>query len=140
LAALTVLSGAATLRMPNAPVSFSISDSSTITAALLFGPAAGALAVAIDSLVMSFGVTQRDNPFRRLCFNAVAPALAMWTAAHVFFLLAGVGSLVEKSQSFTSLIGPLAIFAALYFVLNTGLIAGAVALERHATLFAIWRR
>jgi putative nucleotidyltransferase with HDIG domain len=140
LAALTMLSGAATLRMPNVPVSFSISDSFTITAALLFGPAAGALTVVIDSLVMSFRVTQRENWLRRLCFNAVAPALAMWAAAHVFFLLAGVESLVESSQPLSSLIGPLAIFAALYFVLNTGLIAEAVALERRTTLFAIWRR
>lgn len=139
LAALTMLSGAATLRMPNVPVSFSISDSFTITAALLFGPAAGALTVVIDSLVMSFRVKQRDNPLQRLCFNAVAPALAMWTAAHVFFLLAGVGSLVESSQPLSSLIGPLAIFAALYFVLNTGLVAGAVALERRVTFFTIWR-
>jgi putative nucleotidyltransferase with HDIG domain len=140
LAALTLLSGAATLRMPNVPVSFSISDSFTITAALLFGPAAGALTVAIDSLVMSLGLVRRDYPLRRLFFNAAAPALAIWTAAHAFFLLVGVEPLIENSRSLGSLIGPLAIFAALYFVLNTGLVAGAVALEQRVTLFATWRR
>lgn len=140
LAALTMLSGAAALRMPHIPVSFSISDSFTITAALLFGPAAGALAVAIDSLVMSLRLAQRDRPLRRFFFNAAAPALAMWTAAHVFFLLVGVDPLIERSRALGSLIGPLAIFAALYFVLNTGLIAGAVALEQRAPLFATWRR
>ncbi len=140
LAALTVLSGTATLRMPHVPVSFSISDSFTITAALLFGPAAGALTVAIDSLVMSLPLARHDHPLRRFLFNAAAPALAMWTAAHVFFLLAGVESLTERSTPHSSFIAPVAIFAALYFVLNTGLIAGAVALEQRAPLFTTWRR
>ena len=140
LVALTALSGVATLRMPGVPVSFSVSDSFTITAAVLFGPAAGALTVAIDSLVISFRLAQRRNPLRRLFFNAAAPAFAMWTAAHVFFRLVGVGSLVERSGSISHLIGPLAIFAALYFVLNTGLIAGAVALDQRVTPFTVWRR
>ena len=41
LAGLTVLSGSATLRVPGTAVSFSISDSFTMAAALVFGPAAG---------------------------------------------------------------------------------------------------
>jgi putative nucleotidyltransferase with HDIG domain len=140
LAALTALSGAATLRMPNVPVSFSVSDSFTITAAALFGPAAGALTVAIDSLVISFRLAQRKNPLRRLVFNATAPALAMWTAAYAFSWLVGAESRLVSGGPVGHLIGPLVIFAALFFVLNTGLIAGAVALEQRQTLLTIWRR
>ena len=51
LAALTVVSAAATVRLTGFPVSFSLSDTFTIAAALLFGPAAGALLVALDGLV-----------------------------------------------------------------------------------------
>lgn len=138
LAGLTLLSGAATLRMRHVPISISISDSFTIVAALLFGPAAGALTVAIDSLMMSLHVAQRYK--RRFLFNAAAPALAMWSAAHAFFLLAGVEPLIATNGSLGSLIGPLAIFAALYFILNTGLIAGAVALERRMPLLTTWRQ
>jgi putative nucleotidyltransferase with HDIG domain len=140
LAALTVLSGAATLRMPNIPVSFSISDSFTITAALLFGPSAGALTVVIETLVISFRLARRDNPPRRVLFNITAPALAMWAAAHAFFLLAGVEPLVDRAGALIGLIAPLTVFAALYFVLNTGLIAGAVALEQRTHLVPTWRR
>src|SRR3982751_6557679 len=86
LAALTIVAGSATLRFPNPPISFSISDSFTITAALLFGPAAGTVAVAIDSLVISLRLARRNLGIRRLLFNAAAPALAMSAAAHVFFL------------------------------------------------------
>jgi putative nucleotidyltransferase with HDIG domain len=140
LAGLTILSGAATLRMPHVPVSFSISDTFTITAALLFGPGPGALAVALDSLVMSLRLPRRTQALRRLFFNAAGPALAMWTAAHVFFRLAGVDPLTVHSRAITGFIGPLAVFAFVYFVLNTALIAGAVALDQHVPLVATWRR
>jgi PAS domain S-box-containing protein len=140
LAGLTIATGFATLRMPVVPISFSISDTFTITAALLFGPAAGALAVALDAMAISSRLARRDGFLRRALFNATAPALAMWLAATVFFWLAGVGPLIDEPGRILTLIGPLAVFAALYFVLNTGLIAGAVASEQHRGLIETWRR
>jgi putative nucleotidyltransferase with HDIG domain len=139
LIGLTVLSGCATLRLPTIPVSFSISDSFTITAALLYGPEAGTVAVAIDSLVMSYPLARRNFLVERLLFSAAAPALAMWTAAHVFFWIAGVGPLIQPAASLGRLFAPLIVFAAAYFVLNTGLIAGAVAFEQRTAALAIWR-
>src|SRR5207249_9190317 len=136
----TVLSGAATLRLPTAPVSFSISDSFTITAAVLFGPAAGTLSVAFDSLAISFRLASREFPLRRFLFNATAPALAMWTASHVFFWMAGAAAVGEQGSPLEHLIAPLAIFTALYFGLNSVLVAGAVALEQRAPLVTTWRR
>ncbi len=139
LAALTVLSGSATLRLPSVPVGFSISDTFTMTAALLFGPAAGTAAVAIDSLAISLRLSRRPLPLRRLLFSATAPALAMWVAAHAFFRLAHTGPLVQRPEAVATLLGPLAGFAAIYFLLNTGLIAGAIALEQRARVMSIWR-
>lgn len=140
LAGLTIVSGYATLRLPTIPASFSISDSFTITAALLYGPEAGTVAVAIDSLVISYQLARRDFGVQRLLFNTAAPALAMWTAAHCFFWLAGVGPLIQPAPSLSRLLGPLLVFAALYFVLNTGLIAGAIAFDQRTAPLAIWRR
>jgi putative nucleotidyltransferase with HDIG domain len=140
LIGLTILSGCATLRLPNIPVAFSISDSFTISAALLFGPEAGTIAVAIDCLVISYQLSRRTFGAQRLLFNAVAPALAMWTAAHCFFWITGVAPLVQPAESIGRLVGPLMLFAALYFLLNTGLIAGAISLHRRTSLLAIWRR
>jgi len=140
LAGLTILSGCATLRLPTVPASFSISDSFTITAALLYGPEAGAVAVAIDALVISYQLARRNFGVQRLLFNMAAPALAMWAAAHCFFWLAGVGPLTEGAPSVGRLFAPLIVFAALYFVLNTGLIAGAIAFEQRTPPLAIWRR
>jgi putative nucleotidyltransferase with HDIG domain len=139
-AVLTIVGGSARLRLPNVPASFSISDSFTIGAALLYGPAAGVLTVAVDSLAISAQLARRKLGLRRFLFNATAPPLAMWIAAHVFFLLAGVPPLAESVPSLPWLLGPLLAFVGLFFVLNTGLIAGAIALERRMAPMEIWRR
>jgi putative nucleotidyltransferase with HDIG domain len=139
LVGLTVLSGSATLRLPGTPVSFSISDSFTMAAALLFGPAAGTVTVAIDSLVISMRLARRPIPARRVLFNGTAPALAMWVASHVFFLLAGAGPMAETHVSVARLIGPVMVFAGLFFILNTGLIAVAIAFEQRVRALPIWR-
>src|SRR3954454_18634540 len=67
LALLTLLSGSAVLKMPSVAVNFSISDVFTLTSAVVFGPAAGTLIVAIDSLAISArggvrGVAHRATP------------------------------------------------------------------------------
>ena len=139
-AALTMVGGFARLRLPNVPASFSISDSFTIGAALLYGPAAGVLTVAVDSLAISAQLARRKLGLRRFLFNATAPPLAMWIAAHVFFLLADVAPLAESVPSLPWLLGPLLVFVGLFFVLNTGFIACAIALERRAAPMEIWRR
>jgi putative nucleotidyltransferase with HDIG domain len=140
LAALSALSGMATIRLPNAPASFSISDSFTITAALLFGPAAGAIAVAIDSLAISLQLARRNFKLQRLLFNAVAPALAMWVSARCFFAMTGSGPLIDPTTPLGRLFVPLVLFTALYFVLNTGLIAIAIGLDQRTSPVTIWRR
>jgi PAS domain S-box-containing protein len=141
LVALTGVSGWATLRLRAIPASFSISDTFTIAAALLFGPAAGAVTVSADALVMSLRLAAGGRqPARvRVLFNVTVPALTMWIAAQVFFTTAGVGPLAHQPGTIRRVLAPLGLFALLYFVLNTGLVATAVALERRASLISIWR-
>ena len=140
LAGLTVLSGSATLRLPGTPVSFSISDSFTMAAALLFGPAAGTVTVLIDGLVITLRlVRRRPLPPRRVLYNATAPALAMWCAAEVFLWLAGGSGVAHDRLSIGRLIVPLAVFAGVFFVLNTGLVATAIACEQRVSPLAFWR-
>ena len=141
LLALTAVSGWATLRLRAIPVSFSISDTFTIAAALLFGPAAGAVTVAVDALVMSLRLATggRQPAPVRVLFNVTVPALTMWIAAQLFFASADVGPLAHAPGTIRGVLAPLGLFALLYFVLNTGLVATAVALERRAKTIAIWR-
>ena len=73
LLGLTLLSGSAVLKIPSASVNFSISDVFTLTSAVVFGPAAGAVTVAVDCLAISYRLRRADVPLpaERLFFNAV---------------------------------------------------------------------
>src|SRR5690349_23120365 len=53
LVAITLVSGSAVLKIPKVPVNFSISDVFTLTSAVVFGPAAGMVMVAIDTLAIT---------------------------------------------------------------------------------------
>ncbi len=140
LAGLTLATGWATLRMREVPVSFSISDTFTIAAALLYGPAAGAVMVTLDAMVMSLRLTRTSAFPVRVLFNATSTALAMWLAAHTFFAISGTGPLASQPGTIREVIWPLLLFATAYFILNTGLVATAVAYERHAGIASIWRQ
>jgi putative nucleotidyltransferase with HDIG domain len=142
LVAFTLVSGWSTLRMRAVPVSFSISDTFTMAAALLFGPAAGTVIVVVDALVMSLRVARANQggmSIVRAAFNATATALAMWLAAHAFFAVAGTGPLASQPGRVQDVVGPLAVFATVYFLLNTGFVAVAVAHERRTRVAAVWR-
>lgn len=140
LGGLTLATGWATLRMRDVPVSFSISDTFTIASALLYGPAAGAVMVTLDALVMSLRLTRSSAFPVRVLFNATSTALAMWLAAQLFFAASDTGPLANQPGTIRTVIGPLVLFAAAYFILNTGLVATAVAYERHASITTVWRQ
>ena len=90
LAALTLVSGSATVRLTSVPATISISETFVFTSILLFGPAAGTLTVALDSLVISFWLVRRHPEPIRVLFNLAAPALSLWIAANLFYLTAGI--------------------------------------------------
>jgi putative nucleotidyltransferase with HDIG domain len=140
LAALTVASGWATLRIPGMPISFSISDTFSIAAALLFGPSAGAITAALDGLVLSIRMSSSQHSGERVLFNLAAPAVATWTAAHVFFALGGSQFQLEGPMSALRLLGLLMLFATIDFGLNSGMVATAVGFERGRPILSIWRQ
>ena len=57
---------------------------------LLFGTAAGTITVTLDGLIISLWLWRRGLELHKLFFNTTAPALSMWLAAQLFFLIAGV--------------------------------------------------
>jgi putative nucleotidyltransferase with HDIG domain len=139
LAALTLLSGSAALKIPAVPVNFSISDVFTLTTAVMFGPSAATLVVVIDSLMISARLMRTGLPLERVLFNAAAPAAAMWVSAHVFFLASGIEPL-QRSPAGPEVVVPwLLPFAALYFLVNTFAIAVAIGLHERAPVLQIWR-
>jgi len=134
-ATLVILTGSFTLNISAINASISVADTFLIAATLLFGPAPATVALAIDTLLLSW---RKGYPWRRVAFNAVAPALSLWVAGHVFFLITGAAPLATNDVRVGPLIPALFLLAAIYFALNSGLIAVAVGLESRRSPVRIW--
>jgi putative nucleotidyltransferase with HDIG domain len=139
LVALTVGSGWASLRFPSGLISFSISDTFNIAAALLFGPSAGAISAALDGLVLSARMTSSRRSLYRVLFNMAAPAIAIWVATQVFFALGGDRPVLEGPLAAIRLLALLTLFGAIDFGVNSVIVAIAVKFERPVSIFAVWR-
>ena len=137
LVGFTVVAAYLPLRMPGFPVSISLADTFTITAALLFGPASAAVAVACDALVISYRLTPENRSVARVLFNVSAPALSMWVAAVIYQFTPASDSL---NRSVWLFVVSLTVFVATYFVLNSALIAGAIAVGRDVPWLRVWRQ
>jgi putative nucleotidyltransferase with HDIG domain len=139
LAGLTLLTGSFTVRIPTIPARLSVSETFVFAAVLLFGPAAATMIVVLDALVISLWQKSRVRRPPRILFNVAAPSVAIWIAAHSFYWLAGIKPLAESPQGILSLLGPLVLLAVLYFLLNSTLVALAIAFEKHLSAYAVWR-
>jgi putative nucleotidyltransferase with HDIG domain len=135
-AALALMSGRLTVKVPGIKAYFAVSEIFTFSCVLLFGPEAGAVTLALDALVL--GWHQRMG-LLKTAFNLGALALTSWIAGTAFFTLSGVGPLFGQAAPTLPLIGPLALLAGSFYVINSGLIAGAIAFETNGRAFHIWR-
>jgi putative nucleotidyltransferase with HDIG domain len=136
---LTATAGWLALRLPSAEVSFSISDTFSTAAALVIGPAAGAFTAALDGLMLSFRMQKSSRSARRILFNAAAPAVGIWTASQIFFVVAGPQVVIDGPFRVPRLFALLAIFSLLNFGISTGLVAAAVGLDARKSPVAIWK-
>ena len=140
LAALTLVSGSATVRVASIPATVSVSETFVFTAVLLFGTAAGTLTVALDSLVISFWLARRRPDPLRVLFNFSAPALSIWLGANASFSIAGMRPLVDEGSQLGEIALPLLVFTVVYFLTNSGLTALAIFFEKGDSPFRIWHK
>jgi putative nucleotidyltransferase with HDIG domain len=139
LAFLTLISGSASVELPRSNVTISISEAFVFAAVLLYGPSAGTLTVALDGLVISFWISKRRPEPERALFNVAAPALSAWCSSQLFFAVSGIAPLSESPASLDQILPSLVLFALVYFVLNSWLIALRIALDRGANAYEVWR-
>ncbi|MCA1584539.1 MAG: HD domain-containing protein [Acidobacteria bacterium] len=138
LGVLATVAGTFALRVPGVPVQVSVSDTFFFSSALLFGPAPATVAIAIDSFLISW---RSGHTAQRLIFNIACPPLALWIGAQAFFAMIGAPSLSnESSISSAAIVLPLVVLTTLYFVVNSGLTAIAVSLERDQPVLGLWQR
>ena len=137
LAALALVSGWLSIKLPTTTASISISETFNFAGTILFGPAVGTALVALDAVVMCIKDSLRRRlRWQQIIFNLTAPAFSIWTAAK----LAGIsrpnpGTTTDLSLHFLLVLGS---FTALYFLLNSWLVTFVVALQHRVSPFQVW--
>jgi putative nucleotidyltransferase with HDIG domain len=138
LAALTLLTGSFTVKVPSTNASLSVSETFVFASVLLFGPAAGSITVLLECLIILFWMKPQGRSARRLLFNLAAPAIAIWTSGSIFFLVSGIEPYSKHTTPLASLFAPLLAFTLLYFLLNSWLVAIALSFETELPAVQIW--
>src|SRR5688572_30667534 len=139
LAALTVLTGSFTVKIPGLVARLSVSEPFVFAATLWFGPSVGAVTASLDALIISLWLVPSIKTLKRVVFNVSVLVISIWLSAHVFFALSGIDPRAPKYGSLNEFIVPLYLFSASTFFLNSGLIAIAIGFERGQSAFKIWR-
>jgi putative nucleotidyltransferase with HDIG domain len=137
LAALAVATGSFSMKLGTVYASITVSDTFFICTALLFGPAPATLASALSTAVSS---TRRRHRREQTAFNVSTTAIGMFGGSQVFYLLSGVAPLIAGQTPVEQIILPLTALAAVYFILNSGIVAVAVGLDTGKSAIGVWRK
>jgi putative nucleotidyltransferase with HDIG domain len=135
-ACLTIASGFFTLRVPSIESTLSLSELFAFACVLQFGPEAGAVALAVDGIVLS--LRQRFTS-AQATFNFAMLILSVWSSGIVFFFLSRTHPLYSGDPITASIIIPLSAMTVTYFGINSGLTATAIGLSARRSVGGVWR-
>jgi diguanylate cyclase (GGDEF)-like protein/putative nucleotidyltransferase with HDIG domain len=76
------------------------------------------------------------NPLHRVVFSVASLAVTVWLAGLPLTLLIGE----DNNTSIAALAGAAAVVAPIYFFVNTGLVAAAIALSTRQSVARVWQR
>ena len=136
LAGLTLISGWLSVKLPSRRATISISETFVLAGAVLLGPGVGAVLVALDAIVLCTKEFLLGRGLRReqVAFNVAAPAVSIWFAAFA----TGLSGPLPAAGLSAAFVIQLALFTALYFLLNSGLVTVAISLEQREGPLKIW--
>lgn len=137
-AALTLVSGSFTVRIPQVPSSISVSETLVIMTVLLFGTAPATITAALEALVISLWLLKNTEGIYRVFFNMASASISIWTASRLFFWVHPT-PLQEQPDSIVELLLPLVLFTVVYFLINSWLVVIAVGLHTRGSAARIWR-
>src|SRR6476659_9406 len=138
LALLTLLTGSFNVKVPSINAYISVSEAFVFASILLFGTPAGTATVVVECMVVVFWMKPDSRRLHRVLFNMAAPSVSVWTAGTAFYLLSGIAPYSKVFTPLPELFVPLLVFTALYFLLNSWLVAVAVGLENYTSPVQIW--
>jgi putative nucleotidyltransferase with HDIG domain len=133
--ALTIVCGTLTIKIPSIQSRFSLCEVFGLACVLLFGPEVGAVTLALDGLRIS--AAWKMNRQQTL-FNFSNLGLSMWLSGQLFFMVSGTGPLYSSAPLSATIVFALAVLAATYFTINSGLTATVIALSSRRRPTAVW--
>jgi diguanylate cyclase (GGDEF)-like protein/putative nucleotidyltransferase with HDIG domain len=138
--ALLVLSSATAVLKVHLPLmagssTMSVSYAVDFAALLMIGPHETMVVAAVSAFCQCHIQTKSRAPLHRTLFSVATLVLAVQGAGLAFRLLAG-----RTDTGFAALAEPLVAAATAYYVINTGLVAAAVALSEGEDVVETWRR
>jgi PAS domain S-box-containing protein len=113
----------------------SVSLAANLMALLLLGPGAALVVACAGAWTQCTVKVKRAYPLYRTAFSVAAEAVTMAATGLAYVSLGGQ----FRPSDFSGLAKPLVGAIATYFVLNTGLVAVAIALSSRQSLVKIWR-
>lgn len=140
-AALGVVTGYLTMKVPGIQTRFSLSDALIFTSILLLGPERAAIVAGLDALAASLRFNRGEHEYiSRTMFNVAVAALSVWLPGHLFLALLGSHSLgPHRAAEYWSMVLPVTTLIVSYSLLNTGAITLVLALTRQAKITVVWR-
>jgi PAS domain S-box-containing protein len=112
----------------------SVSYAADLTALLLLGVQPAVIIAAIGAWTQCTFKVKQSYPAYRTAFSVAAEVITMWMTGWVYMRLGGAWA----PQSFGSLSRPLVAAIAAYFLVNTGLVAWAIASSTRQRFWRIW--
>jgi diguanylate cyclase (GGDEF)-like protein/putative nucleotidyltransferase with HDIG domain len=136
LLALSSMSAALKVSLPltTSGSTMSVSYAVDFASLLLLGPHETMLVAAGSAFSQCHFNSKDRNPLHRTLFSVASLVITVQGAGLAVALLGGIGSAMPLALLARPLVGA----ATVYFLLNTGLIATAIALSTRARIFATW--
>ena len=135
-AALTLVSGQFTLKIPSLNSRLSVSEIFGFSCILLFGPEAAAVTLALDTLVLGW---RHRMTREQVLFNFGNLTLAVSSSGAIFFAVAGIPPSLGSATPPGGLLLPLALLTTTYFLVNSSLMAVVIALDARDHPLRVWR-
>ena len=137
LLALTVTTSAVKLELPlgRGASNLSLAHAVNFWSLWTLGPAPTIIVAAVGAAAQSTLRTSAANPPHRVLFSIASLAVTVWVAA-----LPLDWALGQDRASLLGLLRAVVVIAPIYFVINTGLVAAAVAFSTHQGVPRVWQR
>jgi signal transduction histidine kinase/CheY-like chemotaxis protein len=114
----------------------SVSYAANLMTLLLLGPGQAVLSAVAGAWTQCWFRTSERAPLHRTLFSMAVAAITMAATGAVYQLMGGALAPTDALEIARPLVGAIAV----YFIVNTGLVAGAVGIATGRTLVQTWRR